>query len=273
LGDRTIQQVPFRFIAVLWAPFILAGCGAPIAFQVASLFADGISLVTTDKTLTDHGLSAIAGKDCAVWRGVKGEKICLGETGEALVLAEAGPPRYSPALDEDEDSRVFFGGEQTAGNDVERPASQEIKTDVTRTAWKAPEVLGEQPVKTAPTSPVITSKLLPPPPDPTTLAAVEPASAPDIPAPTEIKGGTFYIIASFLENAAAHRFANKHAVWRARVLEGTASGKAVFRVAIGPIGNRNTRVSRGRLIKSGFKNAWAVKISQPKVAIELAAVN
>jgi len=265
LGDRTIQQVPFRFIAVLWAPFILAGCGAPIAFQVASLFADGISLVTTDKTLTDHGLSAIAGKDCAVWRGIKGEEICLDETGEALVLAEAAPPHQPPNLDEDGDSSVFFGDE--------RPVSQEIKTDVTRTAWKAPEAPGEQPVKTAPTSPVITSKLLPLPHIPTTLAAVEPASAPEIPAVTEIKGGTFYVIASFRGNAAAHRFSNKHAVWRARVLEGTASGKTVFRVAIGPVGNRDTRVSRRRLIKSGFKGAWAVKISQPKVAIELAAMN
>ncbi|MEE8351460.1 MAG: hypothetical protein V3R37_04620 [Rhodospirillales bacterium] len=265
MGDRTIQRLPFRLIAVLAAPFIFAGCGAPIAFQVASLFADGISLVTTDKTLTDHGLSAIAGKDCAVWRGIKGEEICLDETEESLVLAEAPPPQHPPNLGEDGDSSVFFGDE--------RSVSQETKTDVTQTDWKAPETPGEQPVKAVPASPVITSKLLPPQPVTTKLAAIEPASAPEIPTATEIKGGIFYVIASFRGNAAAHRFSNKHAAWKTRVLEGTASGKTVFRVAIGPVGNRDTRISRDHLIKSGFKGAWAIKVSQPKVAIELAAMN
>lgn len=232
---------------------------------MASLFADGISLVTTDKTLTDHGLSAIAGKDCAVWRGIKGEDICFDETEKSIVLAEAPPPQHPSNLGEDGDSSVFFGDE--------RAVSQETKPDVTQTAWKAPETPGGQPVKAVPASPVITSKLLPTPPVTTKLAVIEPASAPEIPAATEIKGGTFYVIASFRENAAAHRFSNKHSVWRARVLEGTASGKTVFRVAIGPVGKSDTRVSRGQLIKSGFKGAWAIKVSQPQVAIELAAAN
>ena len=48
---------------MLWAPFILAGCGAPIAFQVASLFADGVSL---DEAFScpRAGLSSDPGGEC-----------------------------------------------------------------------------------------------------------------------------------------------------------------------------------------------------------------
>lgn len=271
MGDRTIQQVPFRFIAVLWAPFILAGCGAPLAVQVASLFADGISLVTTDKTLTDHGLSAIAGKDCAVWRGVKGEEICLDENEDALVVAETDASHPPTTPEEDEKNIVFSDSYFPAGDD-EKPAEPlQPKNDIARIGWEDPD---EQPVKTAPFSPVVTSTPLLPPPSPIVTSSVdEPPSEPEIQAPTEILGGTFYVIASFRGRAAAQRYSNKQARWKAQVFEGTASGRTVFRVAIGPVGKKEMRITHGKLIESGFKDAWALKINQPRAALELAGLN
>jgi len=88
------MHLRFRVPVAVLAPLLLAGCGAPVGVQVASLIADGISFITTEKTLTDHGLSAVAGEDCAVWRGLKGEDICR-ETDAADhpgVLAEAEAP-------------------------------------------------------------------------------------------------------------------------------------------------------------------------------------
>jgi len=38
--------------------------------QVASWALDGISYIMTEKSVTDHGISVVAQKDCAVWRGV-----------------------------------------------------------------------------------------------------------------------------------------------------------------------------------------------------------
>jgi hypothetical protein len=62
------------FLATL--PVLLNGCAAPVGVAVASYAADGVLLLTTEKTGTDHLLSISAGQDCAMWRVVRGRKIC-----------------------------------------------------------------------------------------------------------------------------------------------------------------------------------------------------
>ena len=59
------------------ASMLLGGCGLPVGVTIASWAADGISYVATDKTLTEHGISAVAGKDCSVWRMFKGGNFCV----------------------------------------------------------------------------------------------------------------------------------------------------------------------------------------------------
>ncbi|GGF74610.1 hypothetical protein GCM10011332_30860 [Terasakiella brassicae] len=59
--------------------FILSGCAAPPALQILSLALDGISYITTDKTLTDHGLSALTQKDCKLLRSLQDQEICQKE--------------------------------------------------------------------------------------------------------------------------------------------------------------------------------------------------
>jgi cell division septation protein DedD len=48
----------------------LGGCALPLPVQVASWALDGLSYVTTEKSMADHGLSIVANKDCAVVRGI-----------------------------------------------------------------------------------------------------------------------------------------------------------------------------------------------------------
>ncbi len=62
------------FFAALAA--LLSGCGLPPAVTVASLVASGVSYVTTGKSVTDHGISMVLQKDCALLRGFEGD-ICL----------------------------------------------------------------------------------------------------------------------------------------------------------------------------------------------------
>jgi len=38
---------------------------------------DGLSFAITDKTITDHGISAVTGKDCALTRILMKDRICL----------------------------------------------------------------------------------------------------------------------------------------------------------------------------------------------------
>jgi hypothetical protein len=53
----------------------LGGC-LPPAVTVASYAADGASYVVSDKSLSDHGLSAVKGKDCATWHFFVGRAVC-----------------------------------------------------------------------------------------------------------------------------------------------------------------------------------------------------
>ncbi len=86
----------------LLAPLLLllaGGCAVPPAVSVASLAADGVSYVTTGKSVTDHGISAATGHDCALLRPVLADKpVCdttLGERGREIPVeqGQASVPR------------------------------------------------------------------------------------------------------------------------------------------------------------------------------------
>jgi len=70
-----------RILLVL-APLLLAGCAIPPAISIASYVIDGISYAATGKSVTDHGISAATGRDCATWRLIKGENPCKGDPTE-----------------------------------------------------------------------------------------------------------------------------------------------------------------------------------------------
>lgn len=70
-----------RYLLVL-APILLSGCGIPPAITIASYVINGISYAATGKSVSDHGISAVAGRDCATWRVIKGENVCKGDPSE-----------------------------------------------------------------------------------------------------------------------------------------------------------------------------------------------
>jgi hypothetical protein len=48
-------------------------------FSIPSIVFNGVDVITfwrTGKTVSDHAISEVAQQDCAIWRVVKGEKIC-----------------------------------------------------------------------------------------------------------------------------------------------------------------------------------------------------
>ncbi|TXL82318.1 hypothetical protein FHP25_01070 [Vineibacter terrae] len=58
-------------------PLLAGGCGIPIAVSAASYAADGMLLLTTDKTGSDHLMSLSTGQDCAMWRVAEGRTMCV----------------------------------------------------------------------------------------------------------------------------------------------------------------------------------------------------
>ena len=83
-----------RILLILCASF-LGACALPAQVQMASWALDGVSMLTSGKSVTDHGISILAKKDCAIWRGVKGDDIGIGQTirGDPLSAAVAAAHR------------------------------------------------------------------------------------------------------------------------------------------------------------------------------------
>ena len=313
LGEKIITRLSFRKLACVLAPVVLTGCGAPLGLQIASVFADGVSLLTTDKTLTDHGLSALTEKDCAVWRGFKGEEICRDGTFDATDVAnlEISPPAREPDMEPDvEDSAIpetplaragpapslwnppgnqlgnrpgnqpgdaktaslmespaessapFFAKVETASlPEIKAPApkgSQSLETLETGETGKAPKA--RSPVDAPMDAPMDAPAPAPAPAKPTETAA-------------EVKGGTFYVLASYRRLTNAKRFARSQAKWSPKILLGTASGRHVYRVAVGPADGARAFQLKARLQRDGLKDAWALKLAKPKVARELASLD
>lgn len=75
----------------------LAGCAVPPALSIASLVVDGIAVVTTGKSMSDHAISNLSEEDCRMSRLLKGEWICHAET-KVVAAAELPPAPPEPKL-------------------------------------------------------------------------------------------------------------------------------------------------------------------------------
>ena len=92
--ERTRGRIRPRFLLVL-CPLLLGAC-VPPPLQVATLVADGISYLMTKKSVTDHGLSAVVGQDCALHRAVTEGTVCRADKhGPTVIAASEAAPKTS----------------------------------------------------------------------------------------------------------------------------------------------------------------------------------
>jgi len=68
-----ISLLPILFLLLL----LLNGCAIPLPLEIISLVGNSASYITTKKSLSDHIISQIADRDCAIWYIVKDMNICL----------------------------------------------------------------------------------------------------------------------------------------------------------------------------------------------------
>lgn len=81
-----------RLSLALIMTWLIGGCAAiPPAVSIALLAADATSYVLTEKTMTDHALSEIVGRDCAVWRVINKRDICRDYEDTAVQSADWMP--------------------------------------------------------------------------------------------------------------------------------------------------------------------------------------
>ncbi len=327
-----------RVVGVVAAPLVLGACGLPVGVQIASLVADGISYLTTEKTLTDHGISVVTSKDCSLWRGVEGKDICRDEDQmgtEGIELSEASTtpqnktakgatisaeqpypvvaakadltekkrriiapaPKPAPRSDDGvgkpiDTDRLILGQDEGKSRKVpvRAPVIQETAAapiePITIEA-KNDAIALLAPLKSSKAELINSKNLVPPSPalaPANKISAFRSKPVPTqtiIPAKMMAKEGTvkkrhrrtYYIIASYHRSADARRFSGRHGDLKPLVLEGTAKGHKVFRVAVGPIAKTERRATRQRLKSAGFKDTWKLTLRAPKVVTELASLN
>ena len=80
---------------ILVSLMLLAGCGLPPALVVASYAADGISYLASGKSLTDHAMSVLVQRDCALHRVVTEADLCRDnavDSSDTVAVAAVLPP-------------------------------------------------------------------------------------------------------------------------------------------------------------------------------------
>lgn len=65
-----------RIALALSGVLLCSACAAPVGVTVAALMADGVSYAATEKSLSDHGISAITDQDCAMHRVFTENAVC-----------------------------------------------------------------------------------------------------------------------------------------------------------------------------------------------------
>ena len=76
-----------RRLLIIACPLFVGACAVPLPLQIATWAADGISYLLTSKSMSDHGLSAAVGQDCAVHPAITEGTVCREDTGRRTVVA------------------------------------------------------------------------------------------------------------------------------------------------------------------------------------------
>lgn len=217
-------------LLALALPIGLGGCGAPVAFQVASLAADGVSYLATGKSVFDHGLSAVAEEDCAMLRIVTEGQVCRDETS---TLADADP-KTTPE---------------------EAPAPEAVPAVAVEVAELPP------PAAEVPEAPVQMAALPEPVPAPTAVPqpVSEPRQAAATPSVPVAEDARYLVIASFGTRDGAERLAGRHVDLKASVLAAEVKGKPAYRVVVGPVPLGELGAAEDRLEAAGIKESWPLR--------------
>lgn len=247
-----------RLFAFVVFPLLLSGCG--IEVTVASLIADGVSLFATDKMIVDHGISMVAAKDCAVWRGVSGGEVCRdNEDGVTAVAAVA---------------KVHNEGDEWDGGPENKSVPVEVAANAVAAAADSPPVQ-----LTTPSAPKVLPKaVLISALEPefeakfAAMAEAEPEPEPVTASPASGGGGVHFVLASFAASGNAERLAQRNSGLAPRVVAATVGQRTVYRVVVGPVAPEDTKALRPRLAGAGFKTAWALHLDAAPQPYQLAAL-
>jgi hypothetical protein len=77
----SFPRLTLLFMA-LGLPLLAGGCGVPLAVSAGTYGADAASVVETGKSGSDHFVSMVSTRDCALWRVFRGQSVCRDREGD-----------------------------------------------------------------------------------------------------------------------------------------------------------------------------------------------
>ena len=228
---------------------LVSGCLLPPAAQLASMAMQGITLAATDKTVTDHGISIVAGRDCALWRGIKGQPVCDDAnvdqmTGTALALNVDQRQSFQTAPTDiaDDDPYVDAAAITAAAT---APLIDLGETDELHAITGFPQPLEVEMVET----------------DINDLDNFTTAAGPEVSQPIAHPprlSAVAFVIGSFRGSARARVLADRHADLKAIVVRAQVKGRDAYRVVVGPVRGQERAQELARLVAAGLPRAWAI---------------
>lgn len=231
--------------------FLVSGCGLPIGVQMASMAIQGMSLMATEKTLTDHGISLVAQRDCALWRGLGGDPVCVDtETLDGpIAVAAAEPDAVGAAGADGPVEHVASWAPALAPRKPvpEAPAPGRFAVDVAALDGVTPAAGGAR-------FAVLKDDMASDPVAHPVAVPVEAAS----PLPSDPADDLYFIIGSFRTTERAWRLVDSRRDLSPTVVRAEAKGHTVYRVAVGPFTADDRAAQRRRLTASGIGDAWVL---------------
>ena len=272
-----------KTVVVMGACALLGGCALPVPIQVASWAVDIISVVATEKSLTDHGISALTNKDCALHRALTEDdnNICRESDGRTDVMtADAGSGASSEglALDVAKGSVPNFDAVEaqvshaTTEQDAGALAKFETAAGVEQPVVVKVDLAALQPETVAVERPFVHL---------TEVKAVKaevrsvktPAKIAAVPSEQLVGGaqattgkpraGFYYVIGSFRSSERAQRHMETYRLLVPAVLQGKIGreGREVFRVVVGPYAADQRKPAYRRIRRAGIPDTWAIRVS------------
>jgi cell division protein FtsN len=277
----------------------LSGCALPPALAIASYAADGVLLIASGKTSTDHLLSMAEKRDCAVWRVVKNESICQEfadgkdpyedwrDPGEVQVAVDSTDAGFTANLNDDMRKRdeakreaqiakqqkaeriqiaqAGMGQPVTSARDIVGPANRTM-SDVTSAPLPAiapAPAPANQPVQLTP--PTVQAA---PAPSAPVVAAPAPVAKPAPVASTAKapakSGKTYVVIGSYKVEENAKRVARQPLKPAMQAV--TVRGERYTRVVAGPYSAAEAAAVKQQLKSQGAPDAFTAAACAGKVA-------
>ncbi|MAY66334.1 MAG: hypothetical protein CMM77_04320 [Rhodospirillaceae bacterium] len=262
-----------KSVVVVAACALLGGCALPVPIQVASWAIDIISVVTTEKSLTDHGISALTNKDCALYRAVTEEDnvVCRDiDDREDVMTADAGKdavaltdkdgqpaaPRFDAVEAQVAKAETAPNANQTTADDVLPGNEPPVTVNI--------DLAALQPMTEETDRPFVRFAKLKTTAVHVPATVVQTAALPSAPvAADRPQEGFYYVIGSFRGSDRAKRHMQTFRSLVPAVLHGKIGreGRDVYRVVVGPFETQERRVAFRRIKRAGIADTWAIRVS------------